>query len=62
MKERVHLSKDEIASPDDAMFVLARLAYRDLLEFAGNIQGDADKINEAIEDWLLAQKKGEADD
>lgn len=62
MKERVYLSKDAIASPDDAMFVLARLAYRDLLYIAATIQGDADKINEAIEDWLLAQKKVEADD
>lgn len=49
--EYFSLSGNEIATLDHAMNVLTRMPYLELLEFAGAVGGDADKMADAARQW-----------
>lgn len=59
-RENVYVSQNEIASVDHIMFLIARLPYLDMLDFAGLISGDADKIADAARDWFDERAAKEA--
>jgi hypothetical protein len=47
MGRYVSVSGDDLATVDDVMELINRLPYLDMIEFAGMIEGDADKIADA---------------
>lgn len=49
IRRRVYVGDDETPSVDDVMQLVAKLPYRDLLEFAGLIQADAYHIASALD-------------
>lgn len=49
MHRAVHVGSDEIATFGDVMQLLARMPYRDILHFAGEVRGDVDLIATALD-------------
>lgn len=50
--ESVHVSSNEVATVHEAMNVLASMPYRQLIELAGLISADADKIAAALDEYF----------
>lgn len=59
-RKYVSVSGDSLATVDDVMQLVARLSYLDLIDFAGEINGDADKIADAAAEWLTNHPGEEA--
>lgn len=60
--KQVYSNVGDVTTPEDAMNILARMPYRDLLDFAALIRADVDHIATALDDYFAEETDVEAID